>query len=231
MRERLHDQGCASARRSSSRRRSPKRGLERLLRVDRRRLRPLREPHRHGRVQPPAARHPGRRARRRSCAGRRLKMLLRRAGADAPAALPADGQRPQPRHARLRLLAREPAARGARPAGRARDPGSGRALSRAGARRRRRLVGDGVRGRARARAGTRSSSPAATRRRRARAGDASARTAATCPASASRTACSRSLLDLREPVRRRPSSIALAVPARRLRRDRARRCGSARTRS
>ena len=94
--------------------------------------------------------------------------LLRRAGAGAAAALPPDGQRPQPRHARLRVLARESAARGAGAAGRARDPGPGRALRGAGARRRRRLVGHGVRRRAGARrAPGRARLPRSPRRRRA----------------------------------------------------------------
>ena len=43
---------------------------------------------------------------------------LRRAGADAAAALPLHRQRPRPRHARLRLLGREPAARAVRAGGR-----------------------------------------------------------------------------------------------------------------
>ena len=74
-------------------------------------------------------------------------------------------------------------------AGRARDPGPGRALRSARARRRRRLVGHGVRGRARAGAGTRSSSPAATPQAVAELASG-ARTTATCRASASRTASS-----------------------------------------
>ena len=45
---------------------------------------------------------------------------LRRPGPRAPAALPRLRQRPGPRHARLRLLGREPAARALRPGGRAR---------------------------------------------------------------------------------------------------------------
>ena len=83
---------------------------------------------------------------------------LRRAGHDAPAALPLHRQRHEPRHARLRLLGRERAARAVRARGR---PGRDRlpaAVVRDGGRRRRRLVGHGLLAAARRPRATRSRS-------------------------------------------------------------------------
>ena len=72
LRERLHIK-LRQRPRSSSRRARHRRGVERLLRTDRGRLRALHEPPRHRRAEPPAARRPTREAP--LVKRRRLKML------------------------------------------------------------------------------------------------------------------------------------------------------------
>ena len=121
-------------------------------RIRRRPLRPLHRARLDGHPEP----DPGRGGRA-AAAARRARPpaqgAVRRAGADAPAALPADGQRPHARLARLRLLPREPPARSSRAAGLPGDHRHRLAAERrrdARARRRRRLVGHRVRLRARA---------------------------------------------------------------------------------
>ena len=111
-------------------------------RQGRRALRQAREPHPDRRAEPLPRRAEG--GAPAAVEGpQAAQPALRRAGHDAAAALPLHRQRHGPRHARLRLLGRERAARALRAGGRAggdRLPEARRERRR----RRRRLVGDGV---------------------------------------------------------------------------------------
>ena len=151
--------------------------------------------------------------------GKRLNLLYGTQVDDAAAALPASRQRPAPRHARLRLLGREPAPRALRARGRARHDRL-REARRERRRRRRRVVGDGVRPSAPPIAATTSRSPRAIRSRRARSRETgrNPRYLRDADLSGSRR---------RPSTQRRsrtPSSIVLAVPEPRLRATSPRRC-------
>ena len=119
VRARARAGACASVRRSSRSRRSTGRGLERLLDARRRALRAARRAHPDARAEPRRSPSCARRGSRRPRGGRRLNLLYGAQIQRAPAALPVLRQRPGARHARLRLLGREPAARALRPRGRA----------------------------------------------------------------------------------------------------------------
>ena len=137
---------------------APAAAVHRRLRADRPRPRPAAR-HGRGALRPPHRADPDRRAEPRrsaSCAtarqppsrkGKQPEPPLRRADPRAAAALPHLRQRPDARHARLRLLGRERAARALRPRRRARLDRL-RHAGREVPRRRRGLVGDGVHARA-----------------------------------------------------------------------------------